>query len=71
MWSRWQRQLPEEKQFSARTIRNAVGHQDDIQTASNRIGYTSTTTTQEYYRSNITKVVPLTLKSPELTEVAV
>ena len=40
-------------------IRNVVGYQDDLQTASNRLGHTSTTTTQKYYRSNVSKIVPL------------
>jgi len=59
MWTRWQRKLPEEQRFAERTIRNAVGHQDDLETASNRMGHTSTATTEKYYRSPIHKVTPL------------
>jgi integrase len=59
MWTRWQQKLPEEQRFAERTIRNAVGHQDDLETASNRMGHTSTATTEKYYRSNIHKVTPL------------
>ena len=59
MWTRWQRKLPEEQRFAERTIRNAVGYQDDLETATNRMGHTSTATTQKYYRSNIHRVTPL------------
>ena len=36
-----------------------VGHAGDLQTASDRLGHASSATTKKYYRSNITKVVPL------------
>ena len=49
----------EDKQFAERSIRNWVGDQDDLQTASERLGHASTTTTQQYYRRKPTKVVPL------------
>ena len=58
-WQRWQQKLPKTKRFAERSIRTAVGYEDDLQTASNRMGHTSTATTQKYYRSNINKVTPL------------
>ena len=45
--------------FAERSIRNLVGSEDDLQTVSERLGDTSTTTTQQYYRNKPTKVVPL------------
>ena len=59
MLTRWQRKLPEEKRFAETTIGNAVGQQDDLETASNRMGHSSTATTQKYYRSNLNRVTPL------------
>jgi integrase len=61
-WDRWMDQLrkhPNIPKFSERSIRNLVGSEDDLQTASERLGHTSTTTTQQYYRQKPTKVVPL------------
>jgi len=51
--------MPEDKQFAQRSIRNWVGDRDDLQTASERLGHTSTDTTGKHYRSNVTKVMPL------------
>ena len=51
--------MPEDKQFAERSIRNWVGDQDDLQTASERLGHASTNTTSKHYLSNITKVMPL------------
>ena len=48
----------EDEQFAERSIRNWVWDQDDLQTASERLGHASTTT-QQYYRRKPTKVVPL------------
>jgi len=59
MWTRWQRKLPKELKFAERTIRNRVGYQDDLETASNRMGHTTTAPTQKYYRSPIHRVTPL------------
>ena len=58
-WQRWQQKFPKAKRFAERSIRTAVGHVGDLQTASDRLGHASTATTKKYYRSNITKVVPL------------
>ena len=61
-WSRWMDQLAKHTnipKFSERSIRNLVGSEDDLQTASERLGHASTTTTQKYYRQQPTKVVPL------------
>jgi len=59
IWLRWQNKMPEDKQFAERSIRNWVGDQDDLQTASERLGHASTDTTNKHYRSNVTKVMPL------------
>jgi len=59
IWQRWQNKMPEDKQFAERSIRNWVGDQDDLQTASERLGHTSTNTTSKHYRSNVKKVMPL------------
>ena len=59
MWSRWMAKLPKEKRFGVRTLRNLVGSQDDLATASERLGHASSTTTQKHYRSNTSKVTPL------------
>ena len=59
MWSRWMAKLPKEKRFGVRTLRNLVGSQDDLTTASERLGHASSTTTQKHYRSNTSTVTPL------------
>ena len=59
MWGRWMSKFPKEQRFSIRSLRNLVGHQDDLATASERLGHASQTTTQKFYRSNTSKVVPL------------
>ena len=59
MWSRWMAKLPKEKRFGVRTLRNLVGSQDDLATASERLGHASSTTTQKHYRSNTSTVTPL------------
>ena len=53
--------IPEEKQIAEWSIRNWVGDQDDSQTASERLGHASTTTTERYYRNDVSKVVPISL----------
>ena len=61
-WSRWMDQLAKHtniSKFSERSIRNLVGSEDDLQTASEKLGHASTTTTQQYYRRNRTNVTPL------------
>ena len=65
-WSRWMDQLEKHTEipkFSERSIRNLVGSEDDLQTASNRLGHTSTATTQRYYRQKPSKVTPLELSN--------
>jgi len=63
IWQRWQNKMPEDKQFAERSIRNWVGDQGDLQTASERLGHASTNTTNKHYRSNVTKVMPLSSNS--------
>ena len=58
-WQRWQAKLPKEERFAERSIRNLVGSQDELEIASERLGHASTATTKKHYRSNITRVVPL------------
>jgi len=36
-----------------------VGSEDDLQTASERLGHASTATTKKFYRNNPTEVLPL------------
>ncbi len=38
-----------------------VGLEDDLQTASERLGHASTDMTSKHYRSNVTKVKPFNL----------
>ena len=59
MWSRFRLKLPKEQRFSIRSLRNLVGQQDDLETASERLGHASLATTKKFYRSNTSKVVPL------------
>jgi integrase len=65
MWSRWMAKLPKEKRFGVRTLRNLVGSQDDLATASERLGHASSTTTQKHYRSNTSQVTPLNLPNKQ------
>jgi integrase len=60
-WARWMKRLRDRniKRFSERSLRNLVGSEDDLQTASERLGHASTTTTQQYYRNKPTVVLPL------------
>ena len=62
IWQRWQNKMPEDKQFAERSIRNYVGHQGDEQGASEILG-DSIETTRKHYRSNVTKVKPLSSSS--------
>jgi integrase len=59
IWQSEQNKMPEDKQLAERSIRNWVGDHDDLQTASERLGHASTTTTKKFYRSNVTNVTPL------------
>ena len=61
MWSRWMAKLPKEERFGVRTLRNLVGSQDDLATASERLGHASSATTQKHYRSNTSQVTPLSV----------
>jgi len=58
-WQRWQQKLPKEKRFAERSLRNLVGSEDDLQTASERLGHASTATTKKFYRNKPTEVFPL------------
>ena len=60
-WARWMKRLRNRyiKRFSERSLRNLVGSEDDLQTASKRLGHSSTSTTQQYYRNKPTVVLPL------------
>ena len=51
--------MAEDQQFAEMLINNRVGDQDDLQTASERLGHASTDTTNKHYRSNVTKVMLL------------
>ena len=59
MWQRWMSKFPKQQRFSIRSLRNLVGHQDDLATASERLSHASLATTKTFYRSNTSKVVPL------------
>ena len=61
IWQRWQNKMPEEKQYAERSIRNYVANQEDLQTASEKLGHASTDTTSKHYRSNVVKVKPFNL----------
>ena len=39
MWGRWMSKFPKEQRFSIRSLRNLVGHHDDLATASERLGH--------------------------------
>ena len=58
-WQRWQQKFPKEKRFAERSFRNLVGSEDDLQTASGRLGHASTATTKKFYRNKPTVVTPL------------
>ncbi len=62
-WQRWQQKLPKEKRFAERSLRNLVGSEDDLQTASERLGHASTATTKKFYRNKPTVVLPLPHKN--------
>ncbi|MBH75384.1 MAG: hypothetical protein CL896_06310 [Dehalococcoidia bacterium] len=49
--------------FSERSLRHLVGSEDDLQTASDRLGHASTATTKKYYRNKPTVVLPLPHKN--------
>jgi len=57
-WQRWQWKLPKENRFAERSLRNLVGSEDDLQTASERLGHASTATTKKFYRNKPTEVLP-------------
>ena len=57
IWQRWQNKIPEDKQFAERSIRNYVGDQEDLQTASERLGHASTDMMSKHYRSNVMKIM--------------
>ena len=51
--------LPEHERFAEKSLRNLVGSQGDLLTASERLGHASSDTTKKFYRDNVTKVTPL------------
>ena len=57
--SAWINKLPENKRFAGKSLRNLVNSQDDLLTASERLGHASSDTTKKFYRDNVTKVTPL------------
>jgi len=58
-WARWIKWFPKELRFSERSIRNLIGSEDDLGTASKKLGHTDTSTTAKYYRLKPTVVTPL------------
>jgi integrase len=58
-WRRWMGKLPENQRFAEKSLRNLVGAEDDVITASERLGHASSDTTKKFYRDNVTKVTPL------------
>lgn len=58
-WQRWQQKFPKEKRFAERSFRNLVGSEDDLQTASGRLGHASTATTKKHYIDSESTVVPI------------
>ena len=58
-WRRWMDKLPENERFAEKSLRNLVGAEDDVITASERLGHASTDTTKKFYRGTVTKVTPL------------
>jgi len=52
-------ELPKNARFPEKSLRNLVGAEDDVTTASERLGHASTDTTKKFYRDNVTKVTPL------------
>jgi len=58
-WRRWMGKLPENERFAEKSLRNLVGSEDDLLTASERLGHASSDTTKKFYRDNVTKVTPL------------
>ena len=53
--------MPEYEQFAERSIRNWVGDQEDLQTASERLGHASTSTTKKHYIDSESTVVPISV----------
>ena len=45
------------KPFAERYIRNRVGHEGDLDTASKRLGHTNPSTTSKYYRTEVVSTV--------------
>ena len=51
--------LPDNERFAEKSLRNLVGAEDDLITASERLGHQSPDTTKKHYRDNVTIVTPL------------
>ena len=59
IWQSWQNKMPEDEQFVEKSNRNWVGGQDDLRSASERLGHASTDTTNWHYCVNVKKVMPV------------
>ena len=46
--------------FSERSLGNLIRFEDDLQTVAERLGHSSASTTQQYYRNKATVACPLT-----------
>ena len=58
-WDRLKAKSLREHRFSERSIRNLAGPEDDLDTASKRLGHVDPSTTAKYYRLKPTAVAPL------------
>ena len=64
IWQYWQNNyFPPDNQYSERSIRNTNANVDDLETASERLGQASTSTTKKFYRNKPTRVLPLPHKN--------
>ena len=54
--------MPEQKQYSERSIRKAYANVGDLEAASERLGHASTATTKKHYRDSVSTVVPITVQ---------
>ena len=55
--------MAEDQQFAEMLINNRVGDQDDLQTASETLGYASTAMIKMFYHNKLTVVLSLPYKS--------
>lgn len=59
IWQTSQNKMPEQKQYSERSIRKANATVGDLETASERLGHASTATTKKHYIDSESTVVPI------------